>query len=936
VEKVVGASSKIDVTVKESGESLAEVVITGFGNKTRDQLTSAVSIVTGEDLAKMAPSTTIDNMLQGKASGVNVTGANGQPGQTAYVRIRGVGSINASSAPLYVVDGVVGVSMNSINPNDIESMSILKDAATASLYGSRGANGVIVITTKQGRNNKNGVISVNSTIGYGRKINDTFEMMNTTQKLQYEAELSALGVAGANPLPGAVISTQAQYDYYSNLNHDWQKTLLRKAYLQSNSVSFSGGSDNSNYFLSLGHDRNTGIIKDISGFEKITGRVNLGFDIKEWLNIQTNFGITHTTSDEPRDRNNVQNPFRAMYDYNPYEPLYNVDSNGNTIYDVDGNPEYNLTSSGFSISEALVNNPEEINYIYTTASVAASAKINDKLTNTFKVGGTNRGYKRDVFIKPGSVLDGYVGDANAPGIKTDNGSNSFNYTVTNILDYQFDLKDKHLFKVSGLFEFNKTAFKSYRLSSKGFSNPDLSVQEVAAEATEATTSFTETSLLSYGAFLNYNFDGKYLATASFRRDGASQFGENNKFGNFWSVSAAWNLHNEQFLEDSSFINSLKLRASIGTSGNRSVGNYSSIPTVSLSSLNNVSNAYIGYSGNPDLKWETQTMTDIGLEFRLFDNKISGVIDYYTKTTKDLLLFENRSSIGGDFSGGSYNNVGEMVNKGIEIELSADLYKKNDLYIKLGGNITFIDNEITKLVPTSENPEGAPILRGETILQVGEEFNTFNLVKYAGVNEANGEPLFYDANGNVSPIYDSNATEVLSGKSSVADFDGGLNFYTSYKGFDFGADFYFKYGHYIMNYMASNMLSDGTSVDSNQRVDAFNYWKNPGDTDVLPSPLYGNEAQQSSDRFLQRGDYIRLRNLSFGYTLPSKYLENIQISSLRFYIQGQNFWTYAPYFAGDPEVGIGSGETTNEGGFGTYNLYSYPQTQSVSVGLNLKF
>ena len=235
-----------------------------------------------------------------------------------------------------------------------------------------------------------------------------------------------------------------------------------------------------------------------------------------------------------------------------------------------------------------------------------------------------------------------------------------------------------------------------------------------------------------------------------------------------------------------------------------------------------------------------------------------------------------------------------------------------------------------------NPNGDDIIRGNNVITVGEEINTFFLPKWAGVNPANGEPLFYDSDGNITNVYDADANVLMSGKSPLADFDGGLNLYVRYKNFDLATDFYFKSGNYILNYMESNMLSDGVNVNDNQRVDAFNYWQNPGDTGVLPNPIYGNEAQQNSDRWLQKGDYVRLRNLTLGYNLPSKLINDIGLTKFRVFVQGQNLWTYAPYFNGDPEVGIGSGETGNSVGFGNYNLYSYPTLQSFSVGVDVKF
>ena len=544
--------------------------------------------------------------------------------------------------------------------------------------------------------------------------------------------------------------------------------------------------------------------------------------------------------------------------------------------------------------------------------------------------------RRESYLKPNSVLQGYVGDADNPGSKTDNGSSNLNYTVTNLVTYNKLIGEKHDFTLTGLFEFNKSTTRSYSLSSIGFSNPDFSVQSVAALPDAASTSLFENTILSYGAFLDYGYDSKLFATASVRRDLSSVFGQNNQSGVFTSASAAYNIAKESWW-NVDFVNDLKIRASAGSSGNRNgIGSYASLATLGFGSFNGQSTAIPTDNGNPDLGFEKNFIFDVGLEFTILDNKVSGVIDYYERTTSDLLLDAPLPSLGGEPDGSIFSNIGEMTNKGLELELKWDIVQNKDWTVSLGGNIAFIDNEVTQLVPSSENASGSDIIRGNNIIRVGEEINTFHLPMWAGINPANGEPLFYDSDGNVTNVYDSDANVLMSGKSPIADFDGGLNLFVAYKGFDLATDFYFKSGNYILNYMESNMLSDGTGADANQRVDAFNYWKNPGDTNVLPNPMFGNEAQQNSDRWLQKGDYIRLRNLTLGYSIPRDLISKMGIQSFRVFVQGQNLWTFAPYFNGDPEVGIGSGETGNSVGFGNYNLYSYPQTQSFSVGVDIKF
>jgi TonB-linked SusC/RagA family outer membrane protein len=804
------------------------------------------------------------------------------------------------------------------------------------LYGARAANGVVLIKTRSGKKNKEATVTLSSRYGVGQRVKDNFKMMNAAQKIQYERELSSLGVPGTAGLPGPSISTQADYDRLIGRDTDWFDTLLQQSVVQSNSMSIAGGGEKMSYFLSVGHDVNTGIIKTIAGFERMNARLNVTYDAKDWLEVSTNFSVSTTSSDEPRDRNNVQNPFRAMYDYNPYETKYVRDSDNNIVYDDLGDPEWNLTNNGYSISEALVNNPEDQYFTTLLGGITVKANLGEGLSNTFKIGAVNSRGRRESYLKPNSVLQGYVGDADNPGSKTDNGSSTLNYTVTNLVTYNKLIGEKHDFTLTGLFEFNKSTSRSYSLTSIGFSNPDFSVQSVAALPDATSTSLFENTILSYGAFLDYGYDSKLFVTASVRRDLSSVFGQNNKSGVFTSASAAYNIAKENWW-NVDFVNDLKIRASAGSSGNRNgIGSYASLATLGFGSFNGQSTAIPSDNGNPDLGFEKNFIFDVGLEFTILNRKLSGVIDYYERTTSDLLLNAPLPSLGGEPDGSIFSNIGEMTNKGLELELKWNVVQNKDLTVSLGGNIAFIDNEVTQLVPSSESATGSDIIRGNNIIRVGEEINTFYLPRWAGINPSNGEPLFYDSDGNVTNVYDSDANVLMSGKSPIADFDGGINLYVAYKGFDLATDFYFKSGNYILNYMESNMLSDGTSADANQRVDAFNYWKNPGDTNVLPNPLFGNEAQQNSDRWLQKGDYIRLRNLTLGYSIPRDFISKTGIQSFRVYVQGQNLWTFAPYFNGDPEVGIGSGETSNSVGFGNYNLYSYPQTQSFSVGVDIKF
>ncbi len=927
----VGARNVYDVVLAVDAAELEEVVVVGYGATSRELSTSAVSTVSSEQIQDFVPSTSVDNILQGKAAGVQVTAANGRPGQTAFVQIRGVGSINASSAPLYIIDGtpVDASAINNINPSDIASFSVLKDAATVSKYGSRGANGVVVITTKQGKTGEAKIV-FRSSVGSGSKIDDPFDLMNAEQKLELERQYAELGLNAAQSLPGFAASPE-QLELLKSYDTDWQDALLRDSYIQSNSLSFSGATDDFNYFLSFGYDKNTGIIDNIDGFERISTRLNTTYQAKEWLEIGANISLSRSSTDLPRDRNNVQNPFRAMYDYNPYDPLYARDAEGNIITEDDGTPVYNTTRSGFPVAKALITEPENTRNFLIIGNVHADLKFSDKISNRFTVGANSNRYNRTTRSLPGGVLNSIVGDANFPGTQTDNYSLNFEYNVNNLLTYADSFNDVHNVSASFLLEYNEEIYTDLFASSRGFPSPTIPYQEVAAEATAAGSEEIRRILFSQGLFLDYNYDQKYILSGSVRRDGSSRFGPDNKYGWFYSGSAAWNIAQEDFMDGSVF-DDLKLRASYGTAGNQNIGNFNYLNLLGFDTYNGFTTAIPLGVGNPTIQWESQAILDIGVEFALLNNRISGVVDYFKKNSQDLLLNRPISMTTGDEDNSILDNIGEVENSGFELALNAHIIRNQDFTWTVGGQAAFLDNEVVELVG------GEDIIRGTTILREGEEINTFYLPRYAGVNPANGQPLYYDLDGNLTSEYSDSFETAIEGKSPAADFEGG--FYTSlkYKGFGLRGDFVFKKGNYIINYQRSAGVSIA-NIPYNQRVEAFNYWKEPGDQNVLPNPIYQATADQTSTRFLESGDYLRLRNVTLDYNVPSSFLENVGVDNVRIYATGQNLLTWTDY-NGDPEIGIGSAESVDPGAAdfipGEFSLFSYPQTKSYTIGFEIGF
>ncbi len=939
VEQVVSNNNTMNVTMSPNAAELEEVVITGYSRRNQTVQTSAIVSISANEIAELAPSTSIDNLIQGKAAGVQVTAANGKPGQGAFVRIRGVGSLSSgASSPLYVVDGAVirEQELGSIPNQDVESITILKDAATTARYGSRGANGVVVITTKKGNRHKDAVVNFSSRFGYTNRINPNFDVMNAAQKMQYEAELNALGISAAGNLPGVTTEPGSEERQFLLDNEtDWQDLMLKTGYIQNNNISFSGGAENMDYYFSVGHDRNTGIIDQIDGFERISTRLNLNFDAKDWLKLRVTAGYSRSTSDEPRDRNNVQNPFRAMYDYNPYETEFELDEDGNIVLDENGDPIYTPTHTTFNVRGALLSEPAiEIKNNFL-GSVDAEILFSDNWSYGFNAAFNGLNQRNESYSKPGGILDSIIGDPDNPGNKLDTGTYRFDMTLSNRLNYNLNT-DNHNLNVMGLFEYNYNENNGYRVRSIGFPSEQLTTQINAAQVTQGQTTKNVLTLVSYGLFADYDFNERYLASASVRYDGSSNFGADNQFGTFWSASVGWNVAKENFF-NVDFINDLKLRASYGTTGNRNgISRYAALDNVQFGSYPGGSATIPSNVGNPELKWETTKTTNVGLEFNLFNRRIRGVTDYFIRNTTDLLFSIPKADEAG--VGSVFGNLGEIKNNGFELSLQGDIVRNENIKWTVGGNIFFLDHEIVEL-PDGEDV--TPDSAFNILYREGALINEHYLVRYAGVDPNNGAPLYYGADGEIYRADDlpEGENRVLQGKSTIADKEGGFFTDVSYRGFGLRADFVFKSGNWINNFVRSNLNSDGINIDDNQAISAFNYWQQPGDTNVHPSPIYQTEINAvNSDRFLEKGDYIRMRNITLSYDFPSKYLDKVPLSRARIYIQGQNLLTFTEFY-GDPEVGISSGETINFADTvapGEATLYSYPNTKSVQLGIDISF
>ena len=932
VEKQVGTSNTINVVMVENAESLDEVVITGYGTKTRGNLSTSISTVSSEQLSRQNNTVSIDNALQGAATGVQVVAQNGKPGNAAFVRIRGIGSINAGNEPLYLLDGIqIGEEdIIGINPSDISSLSVLKDAASTAIYGARGANGVVLITSKIGKKNTNAVFKFSSKLGVADEIKRNFRVMDAQEKLEYER---AIGVG-----VGSTITDEAKWNELLAYNHDWSDDLLKQAQITSINFSVTGGEDKLSYFLSFANDSDTGIIEGIEkAFERTSARLNIDYDAREWLKLSTKLGFSTSNDQDSRDRNNIQSPVVGRFSFNAYEPLYKLDSNGDFIKDLRGLPTYNPTHQGLSSAEQVRANENNDTDNRWVGSFNADMRLMKGLTYTFSLNGSyNQRISRNI-LHAGSALD-LIFYGKPTGTANAFNSSDLTSSFLNKVTYAKTFNEKHDFSLTLLSEYQQNDYESYTTGKEGYviNGPTTISAGSKPTASRIAGGNSTNRLFSLAASADYVYNDTYILNATVRRDGSSRFGANTKYGVFWGASAGWNIHNEKFFGDlSNTVNVLKLRLSAGTSGNDRIGLNPSKTLYGYASYNDLNSSAPNQFGDPNLGWEENFTLGAGLEFALFNSKVTGVFEYYKRNTNNLLLDVPITSTQG---GGSITkNIGEIENSGFEFELRTVVIRNENFKWNIGASLSLYDNKVVKLVDENDLFTAQNFYTG---LRVGEEVNTFFIPRYMGVNPANGQALFLDTDNNVTT--QSSGNEVfLSGKSPFAKLDGGINTNMSYKGVYLNADLYYKAGNYIYNTVEQQLLSDGTGATSNQRVDAWNYWQQPGDVNVLPDPTANNplrnEANGSSTRFLQKGDFIRLKNVQVGYQFPSKFLNKTPITEIKIYISGTNLWTYAPNYKGDPEVGIASGETTGTRGIpGEFSLNSYPTLSSYVFGVDIKF
>jgi TonB-linked SusC/RagA family outer membrane protein len=939
----VGASNTMNTKLVEDRAILEQVIVDTYRSTTVAKSSSAVTSLSIEAIEDRANASVLQN-LQGQVAGLNIATGSGQPGADSTIILRGVGTLNGNVEPLFVIDGIPvdEDGFRSVNQNDIASIDILKDAAATSIYGNRGANGVIVIRTKRGRYDQKMSFRYTSQFGFSELQKLNMELMSSRQLLQFQKQYN-VGV-GATLTDAELEARAAQTNTY------WSDIFFRTGVTKSHDLAISSGSKTTNNYTSLSYFEQDGTFLN-TNLKRFTVRNNFnGKSENEKFNygINLNANFSRSNGIDGAGSNAIFfAPFRAALHGLPYLTPY--DANGNITRDGGIQPGDANAVTQDVVPYVLLNsahmNKDVEDEIKILANFNADYNFAKNLTAGIQLGVDYSGFKTFEMIHPESILGPFqvtgANDTDFGGTHSESTSRDFRFNSVTSLNYNNKFAEKHTIDATAYLEYYKAHFDGNSFFQAGLDPrllgtgaafiPGDTFEDVDDDETTPDTQpyiptigqfSVQEGLFSYFANVDYDYNDKYGITATVRRDASFRFVDENKWGTFWSVAGRWNIDEESFM-DNSKINLLKLRASYGTSGNQRINN------AQYSQLNLTRNLYAngsGYNGtvstvpaqiaNPDVRWETAAQTNIGIDFGVWENKLSGSFDVYRKLTTDLFQGTPVSPVNATSS--IDTNIGSMENKGVELTLKYVLLQNEDWRIELNANGSYNKNQIREL-PESFN--GLVSLGGSTALIEGEAVGTFYTVEYAGVNPSNGNPLFRTADGGLTETL-SDADRKSTGKSIYPVWQGGFGSSVRFKGFEFNTQW-----SYFADVWRNNLdyaeLEETSLIDdgSNRVVTAANAWQNPGDITSVPrvgNPYGAVDYINSTDRYLEDASFLRLRNVQLGYTFSDKMLDRLPVSGLRFFIQGENLVTFSSYRGWDAEGGF---RTTDRGNYPTPKIYT---------------
>ncbi len=920
-ETEVKASNGMKISLEEDTESLEEVVVVGYGTQKKESLTGAMANIKGEKL-KDITSATVENMLNGKVSGVYVAPGSGRPGSTGAIIIRGQTSINGATAPLWVVDGViVGNSAGDLNPDDIETMTVLKDAASTAIYGSEGANGVVVVTTKQAKHEKMS-ISLSAKAGLSTLNRGNLEMMDGAEFYDYYKSFQNV----------ESVNFPRWNEDLRNSNFDWFKLAKKTGSTQDYNLTLNGGSENIQSMFTLGYFKEEGAVKGYD-MNRYSTRIKVVYKPYEWLTIKPNISGSRTND---KDK---QYSVGAMYSMMPWDSPY--DENGNLV------PNY---YAGWVNSKAT-------NYLNDLAAGDYST------STTYDLSG---GLDFDIKIAPwltfssvnnysyyNSQTHGYYDPKSSSGEGVNGRTTEYNYVSTRRYTNQLlrfkKSWGKHNVNALLAYEFNDYEMKYTDVYATGFISGFEDFM-TAAKPEMANGYRTAWAKQSYFTQWRYDYDSRYYGELSLRRDGRSNFGSNNRYGNFFSVSGAWNINNESWFK-ADWVDQLKLRAAFGSVGNVPTSLYPSYSLYSVGATYNENpGALISQIGNKDLTWEKTYTTGVGVDASFWQNRLHATLDYYIKNTSNILYQVPVTGLVGVTS--IWKNIGKMRNTGIEFTVGGDIIRTKDLTWNVTANISHNSNELRDLYKQRDangNYVVKPVLisdgtsiagTAQRILEIGEPVDTYYMKEWAGVNPEDGKPQWYmdDANGNkvVTDSY-SKASYYKCGKASP-DVYGSFSTSLFYKNFDLQANFGYSLGGQIYSYYRQEFDSDGAYAgDRNQMKlqKGWSRWEKPGDIATHPRAMYNNQdkGNLASSRYLESSDYLKLRSLTLGYNFD---LKKYGIQTLRLSVSGENLFTITDYSGVDPELPAGTNDKGVLSVTSTGGTSVYPAVRKFMLGVNLTF
>jgi TonB-linked SusC/RagA family outer membrane protein len=912
-ESDIGGRTTIDITMASDTKQLSEVVVVGYGTQLKQELTGNIAKVGSENLTNV-PVATLESAVQGRASGVYINQGSGKLGAGMSIRIRGASSVSASNQPLYVVDGIIVNSADpgsaneeplnpiaDINPNDIASIEILKDASAAAIYGARASNGVVIVTTKKGYVGKTKV-NIGFYTGFSKPTRER-KFLNAAQYRQlFTAAADNMGYNIEDEFAGE----SGTDDWSKNFDTNWSKEAFQTGAVNQYDASASGGDQKTRFFVSLNYNDQEGIIVG-NAFSRASGRVNLDHSVSDKVTIGTNISLVKSLNQRVSDDNAFSNPVQ-LNALPPLHPKYN--------------PETGKLNTATLYYNALLNNEYGFNDATTYRSISnifLDWKITPNLSFRTEHGIDYLNLQEEIYL--GKETE----DGGPTGYGYNNQFTSINYTTNNTLSYNKTINEMHKLQLLGGFSFQSGESSAASVEGRGFPNDDFQKIASAARITSGSSTGAKYLFNSYFFRGNYTYAGKYLFGASVRSDGSSRFGADNQYGIFPSASAGWIMTQEGFLTDNNVVSFLKLRASWGVTGNAEIGNYASRGQYQASFYADQSGITPLSLPNDNLKWEKTTQVDIGVDFGFLNDRITGEIDYYNKETNDLLLDVPLPSANGFTT--ITKNIGKLTNKGFELVLNTQNLV-GEFKWSSNFNISFNRNKVTDM-------DGAVIIGGSRFLgqiRENEPMAVFYGPKYAGVDPENGDALYYlnsESNATTNDI--SEAEEQKVGNPNPKFF-GGFDNKFSYKGFDLSVLLQFVYGNDIYNVAGFFQSVNGDYFD-NQTTDQMNYWRQPGDKTDIPQPrLYEGNGTGKSSRWVQDGSFLRVKMVTFGYNLPKRWLEKTFLSSARLYVTGANLFTFTKYAGYDPEVNttyVGLSNVTLG-----HDFYTPPLPKTLTFGVNL--